>query len=230
MCHFRASRPVGAPLLHGLGEHAFTCPVAGGWAMGSFSAKHGAGRGSRHPGLEGAGWAGRCRGAWRLPAAAESRGHGRHVAHGDVWGRNPTASCLWCQHNCQTHSTRCCGEASCPRTPAHAWRARPVLPGRGAGPPRCASGGPGPGGCECETKVAGPGSQELPRQRAAPGLDAVGVEGASASSSGPTRPGPHGAAAGTGPGSSFVFSGFVGGSVPGAQTQPLLGSLCFRSL
>lgn len=62
------------------------------------------------------------------------------------------------------------------------------LPGGGAGPLRYASGGPGPGGCECETKVAGPGPQELPRQRAAPVLDAVGVDRASASSSGPTPP------------------------------------------
>lgn len=103
MCHFSSLPACKGPpspplphLLHGLGEHALTCPVAGAWAMGSFSAKHGAGRGSRYPGPEGAGWVGRCSqlcpGAWGLPAAPESRGHGRHVAHGDVWGRNPTAS------------------------------------------------------------------------------------------------------------------------------------------
>ena len=83
------------------------------------------------PGLEGRVQAGQGAGGSQPPQSPAARD--RDMARGDMWGRNPTASSLWCQHNCQTHER--VGRWLCtrPSTPAPAatpaqlhTRARPV--------------------------------------------------------------------------------------------------------
>lgn len=77
---------------------------------------------------------------------ADASGPGR-VQPGDIWGRDPAAASLWCQHNCQT---QCAGQAAATHRHAHA-RAHPrsrqaqARPGRVAGPARLPGSGEPPG-------------------------------------------------------------------------------------
>ena len=99
-----------------------------GWAVRSFGARPSA-RGQGVP--RDSGQAG-CGLDW-----AKASDPGRGAARGDIWGRNPTAVSLWCQHNCRPQrvgrsATHTDTRSSHSREPRHGPQQAP--PGRVAGP------------------------------------------------------------------------------------------------